>query len=134
MSGDQTSRTFAENQRPNGVDQTANHLPRAGAGRQAWAGGHNPFGIFKPVAHAISEIRVRCAPAIWISFSPVALLSFFFAWCPMLAKVCSATVNGNEAYPVEVEVNAGFGDTLVMTIAANTPQTVWGIRNNDHVK
>jgi hypothetical protein len=25
----------------------------------------------------------------------------------MLAKVCSAAVNGIEAYPVEVEVNAG---------------------------
>ena len=29
----------------------------------------------------------------------------------MLAKVCSAAVNGIEAYPVEVEVNAGYGDT-----------------------
>jgi hypothetical protein len=28
----------------------------------------------------------------------------------MLAKVCSAAINGIEAYPVEVEVNAGFGD------------------------
>src|SRR5690242_464024 len=27
----------------------------------------------------------------------------------MLAKVCSAAVNGIEAYPVEVEVNAGWG-------------------------
>ena len=32
----------------------------------------------------------------------------------MLAKVCSAAVNGIEAYPVEVEVNAGFGDTLIV--------------------
>jgi hypothetical protein len=30
----------------------------------------------------------------------------------MLAKVCSAAVNGIESYPVEVEVNAGYGDTL----------------------
>ena len=29
----------------------------------------------------------------------------------MLAKVCSAAVNGSEAYPIEVEVNAGYGDT-----------------------
>ncbi len=29
----------------------------------------------------------------------------------MLAKVCSAAVNGVEAYPVEVEDNAAFGDT-----------------------
>jgi len=28
----------------------------------------------------------------------------------MLAKVCSAAVNGIEAYPVEVEVNVGWGD------------------------
>src|SRR5437667_5360178 len=35
---------------------------------------------------------------------------------PMLAKVCSAAVNGIEAYPVEVEVNAGWGDTLVVIV------------------
>src|SRR6185369_16201616 len=35
---------------------------------------------------------------------------------PMLAKVCSAAVNGIEAYPVEVEVNAGFGDTLIVIV------------------
>ncbi len=29
----------------------------------------------------------------------------------MLAKVCSAAVQGIEAYPVEVEVNVGWGDT-----------------------
>jgi hypothetical protein len=34
----------------------------------------------------------------------------------MLAKVCSAAVNGVEAYPIEVEVNAGFGDTLIVMI------------------
>ncbi|MCX6887624.1 MAG: YifB family Mg chelatase-like AAA ATPase [Verrucomicrobia bacterium] len=34
----------------------------------------------------------------------------------MLAKVCSAAVNGIEAYPVEVEVNAGFGDTLLVVV------------------
>src|SRR5947208_6043794 len=32
----------------------------------------------------------------------------------MFAKVCSAAVNGVEAYPVEVEVNAGFGDTIIV--------------------
>jgi hypothetical protein len=31
----------------------------------------------------------------------------------MFAKVCSAAVNGIKAYPVGVEVNAGFGDTLI---------------------
>ena len=34
----------------------------------------------------------------------------------MLAKVCSAALNGIEAYPVEVEVNAGYGDTLVVIV------------------
>src|ERR1039458_3609096 len=34
----------------------------------------------------------------------------------VLAKVCSAAVNGIEAYPVEVEVNAGFGDTLIIIV------------------
>src|SRR5216110_1595697 len=34
----------------------------------------------------------------------------------MLAKVCSAAVNGIEAYPVEVEVNSGWGDTLVIIV------------------
>src|SRR5437870_6279776 len=34
----------------------------------------------------------------------------------MLAKVCSAAVNGVEAYPIEVEVNAGFGDTVIVIV------------------
>jgi magnesium chelatase family protein len=34
----------------------------------------------------------------------------------MLSKVCSAAVNGIEAYPVEVEVNAGWGDTVVVIV------------------
>lgn len=34
----------------------------------------------------------------------------------MLAKVCSAAVNGIEAYPVEVEVNAGYGDTILVIV------------------
>ncbi len=32
----------------------------------------------------------------------------------MLAKVCSAAVNGIEAYPVEV--NAGYGDTTIVIV------------------
>jgi hypothetical protein len=31
----------------------------------------------------------------------------------MLAKVCSAAVNGIDAYRVEVEVHAGYGDTII---------------------
>jgi magnesium chelatase family protein len=34
----------------------------------------------------------------------------------MLAKVCSAAVNGIEAYSVEVEVNAGYGDTILVVV------------------
>src|SRR6185295_10626280 len=34
----------------------------------------------------------------------------------MLAKVCSAALNGIEAYPVEVEVNSGWGDTIVVIV------------------
>ena len=34
----------------------------------------------------------------------------------MLAKVCSAAVQGIEAYPVEVEVNVGYGDTNVVIV------------------
>src|ERR1700710_2459535 len=31
----------------------------------------------------------------------------------MLARVLSAAVNGIEAYPIEVEINSGWGDTVV---------------------
>jgi magnesium chelatase family protein len=34
----------------------------------------------------------------------------------MLAKVCSAALAGIDAYPIEVEVNAGFGDTMVVIV------------------
>ena len=34
----------------------------------------------------------------------------------MLAKVCSAAVNGIEAFGVEVEVNAGYGDTQIVIV------------------
>ena len=34
----------------------------------------------------------------------------------MLSKVCSAAVNGIDAYPVEVEVNCGYGDTLIVVV------------------
>ena len=34
----------------------------------------------------------------------------------MLAKVCAAAVQGIEAFPVEVEVNVGFGDTLIVVV------------------
>jgi magnesium chelatase family protein len=34
----------------------------------------------------------------------------------MLSKVCSAALNGIEAYPVEVEVNSGWGDTVIVIV------------------
>ena len=34
----------------------------------------------------------------------------------MLAKVCSAAVTGIEAFPVEVEVNVGYGDTFIALV------------------
>src|ERR1700722_15991535 len=35
---------------------------------------------------------------------------------PMLARVLSAAVNGIEAFPVEVEVNSGWGDTMIVIV------------------
>jgi magnesium chelatase family protein len=35
---------------------------------------------------------------------------------PMLSKVCLAALAGIDAYPVEVEVNAGYGDTLIIIV------------------
>ena len=32
----------------------------------------------------------------------------------MLSKVCSAALNGIDAFPVEVEVNAGWGETIIV--------------------
>ncbi|HTA30271.1 MAG TPA: magnesium chelatase domain-containing protein, partial [Candidatus Cybelea sp.] len=34
----------------------------------------------------------------------------------VLARVLSAAVNGIEAFPVEVEVNSGWGDTVVVIV------------------
>src|SRR6185369_7537583 len=34
----------------------------------------------------------------------------------MLSKVCSAAVNGIEAFPIEVEVNAGWGETKIVIV------------------
>jgi hypothetical protein len=44
----------------------------------------------------------------------------------MLAKVCSAAVNGIEAYRVEVEVNAGYGDTIIVIVVNKTPKPFSG--------
>src|SRR5882724_4582668 len=34
----------------------------------------------------------------------------------MLARVCSAAVNGIDAYAIEVEVNCGYGDTFIALV------------------
>ena len=34
----------------------------------------------------------------------------------MLSRVCSAAVNGIEAFEVEVEVNCGYGDTFIALV------------------
>jgi hypothetical protein len=39
----------------------------------------------------------------------------------MLVRVLSAAVNGIEAFPVEVEVNCGWGDTIVVLIVSISP-------------
>jgi hypothetical protein len=39
----------------------------------------------------------------------------------MLARVLSAAVNGIEAFPVEVEVNCGWGDTVIVLIMSISP-------------
>ena len=55
----------------------------------------------------------------WLPFDPekaIALCACLTHNKAMLAKVCSAAVNGIEAYPVEVEVNAGYGDTLIVIV------------------
>lgn len=40
-------------------------------------------------------------------------------------------VNGIDAYPVEVEVNEGYGDTIIVVMATNTPENFMGNRYND---
>jgi len=35
----------------------------------------------------------------------------------MLSRVCSAAVNGIDAYAIEVEVNCGYGETFIAIIS-----------------
>jgi hypothetical protein len=69
-----------------------------------------------PGARKVPEHALRAAPHFRIALS-----RFLAHKRAMLAKVCSAAVNGIEAYPVEVEVNAGFGDTLIVIIVSISP-------------
>jgi len=64
---------------------------------------------------------------ISLGFGPCFLVAFYKLIDyneAALAKVCSAAVNGIEAYPVEVEVNAGYGDTVIVIIVNKTPVAV----------
>jgi hypothetical protein len=57
------------------------------------------------IAGGLAGLMQQCISALHFpASSPITV--------PMLAKVCSAAISGIEAYPVEVEVNAGYGDTL----------------------
>ncbi len=58
-----------------------------------------------------AETIFRTAQKTGLPFDPVCPITL-----PTLAKVCSAAVNGIEAYPVEVEVNAGYGDTIIVIV------------------
>ena len=42
----------------------------------------------------------------------------------MLSRVCSAALNGIDAYAVEVEVNCGHGDTLIAITVSITPMKI----------
>ena len=42
----------------------------------------------------------------------------------MLSRVCSAALSGIDAYAVEVEVNCGYGDTLIAIVVNKTPEGV----------
>jgi hypothetical protein len=42
----------------------------------------------------------------------------------VLARVLSAGVNGIEAFPIVVEVNSGWGDTVVVLIMSILPTTL----------
>jgi hypothetical protein len=54
----------------------------------------------------------------------IALLARLGHTFPMLAKVCSAAVNGIDAYPAEVEVNSRFGDTIIVMPSCFLPARV----------
>jgi hypothetical protein len=47
----------------------------------------------------------------------------------MLARICSAAVNGIDAFAVEVEVNCGYGETFIAIVVNNTPETLASLSN-----
>ena len=74
-------------------------------------------------AHAAAPTFTAASPPVSVSVS-VSRLPFSTGWritLAMFAKVCSAAVNGIEAHPVEVEVKAGYGDTIIVIIESISP-------------
>jgi hypothetical protein len=51
----------------------------------------------------------------------IALAPAFVQYSPMLARVLSTAVNGIEVFPVEVEVNSGWSDTVVVLKMSLSP-------------
>jgi magnesium chelatase family protein len=56
------------------------------------------------------------ALSVGLRVSAVALCGGGSQVFQMLSKVCSAAVQGIEAYPIEVEVNAGWGETIIVIV------------------
>jgi magnesium chelatase family protein len=71
--------------------------------------------IFAPRKQSKRRI-LSCVPLVCRSKTRIAFWDGFGKVKGMLAKVCSAAVTGIEAYPVEVEVNSGWGDTVIVIV------------------
>ncbi len=85
----------------------------AGGGLQPPTAAPRPSGASAPHTATVGMSPLKGqAPAQF----PFALAAAFGDKTCMLAKVNSAAVNGIEAYPVEVEVNSGWGDTTVVIV------------------
>jgi hypothetical protein len=49
--------------------------------------------------------------------SRIALAPLLAHYAPMLARVLFVAIHGFEAFPLEVEVNSGWGATVVVIVA-----------------
>jgi hypothetical protein len=66
-----------------------------------------------------ASCRLRFGPAV--RENRIAPAPRFAHYPPVLACVLSVGLNGVEAFPVEVEVNSGWGDTIVVIIMSISP-------------
>jgi hypothetical protein len=49
----------------------------------------------------------------------------------IISRACSAAVNGIDAYAIEVEVNCGYGDTLIVVLGLpSTSAARGGVRDD----